>query len=128
MQPEPTNNRSHRIRDYVLYFAISFAVCGVTIFLGLSHIEHDKFAKWACAIGFTAVTFGMVIEQSKQLWRRKPFWLITASLLVLHCLAIALALPHIHQTKGAWWVVFVLEAVVFSNFIRWLFRSTPSPS
>jgi hypothetical protein len=128
MQPEPTNNRSRRIRDYVLYFAISFAVCGVTIFLGLSHIEHDKLMKWVFAICYTAFTFGFVIEQNKQLLRRKAFWLITASALVVHCVAIALALPHIHQTKGAWWVVFVLEAVVFSNFIRWLLRSTPSPS
>ncbi len=128
MEVDPTTNRSHRIRDYVLYFAISFAVCGVTIFLGLSHIDRDKLMKWVFAIGYTAFTFGFVIDQNKQLLRRKPFWLITASALVVHCLAIVLALPHIHQTKGAWWVGFVLEAVVLSNLIRWLPRSTQSPS
>jgi len=59
MNIELDKKRTHRIRDYVLYLAISFAVVGLILFVGLSHGDHDKFMKWLFFSFYTLSYSGM---------------------------------------------------------------------
>jgi hypothetical protein len=128
MQVVPTKNRSHRIRDYVLYLAISFAVVCMIFVIGLSHVDHEKSMKWLFFLFDTPVVFGFVIENSRASWRRNSFWFVTGSLLLLHCLALAVILTHVQHPKGSWLVAAVpLEVAFILNVTRWLLRPTPSP-
>jgi hypothetical protein len=128
MNIELTKKRTHRVRDYILYLAISFAVVGVILFVGLSHVDHEKSIKWLFFLFDTPVVFGFVIEASRASWRRNSFWLVIGSLLLLHCLALAVILTHFQHPKGSWLVGAVpLEIAFILNFTRWLLRPNPSP-
>ena len=59
MNIELDKKRTHRIRDYVLYLAISFAVVGLILLAGLSHRDHDKFMKWLFFSFYTLSYSGM---------------------------------------------------------------------
>jgi uncharacterized membrane protein YfcA len=127
MHIETTKNRRHRIRDYVLYVAISFAVVGVVFAGALSHVDQGKFMKWLFSVAYTAFVFGFLIEKSRTLWRRDSFWLVTISFLLLHCIAIAEVLTRVKHVEGGWFGAGILEALFLLNFSRWLLRPTPSP-
>jgi hypothetical protein len=127
MNIELSKKRTNRIRDYVLYFAISFAVVGVMLFAGLSHIDHDKFKMWVLFPFYTCVVFGFVVEQSRALWKMRSFWLLTGLFLLMHCIALGVILAHIQHLKAISWVPGFVEIVVLLRSIRWLLHPTPTP-
>jgi hypothetical protein len=128
MHIELTKKRRSRARDFVLYIAISFAFVAVLLAGALSHVDQGKFMKWVFISFDTLFVFGFVIEKSRPLWRRNSFWLLTGSLLLLHCIAMAELLIRVKQPKGDWLVGAVLGEIVFLlNFTRWILRSTPTP-
>jgi len=127
MQAEPTKKRSHRIRDYVLYFAISFAVVGVMLFVELSHFDQDKSMKWVFFLFYTLFVFGFVIEQSRALWQLRSFWLLTGLYLLLHCITLAVILAHTQHLRGISWVPGFVEVLFLLRSTQWLLRPTPSP-
>ena len=127
MHIEPTNNRSHRIRDFVLYIAISFAVVAAMLFVGLSHGDHDKYMKWVFFTFYTSVVFGFVIEQSRALWKLRSFWLLTGLFLLLHCITLAVILAHTQQLKAISFVPGFVEIVFLLRSTQWLIRPTPTP-
>ena len=120
------SKRSHRLRDYVLYLAISFAVIGAVLFLGLSQDHSNKPMKWFFFLFYTGVVFGSVIEKNGVLWKRRSFWLLTGSLLLLHCTILALILAHTQHLKAVSWIPGYIEIVVLMHSIRWLFRPDSS--
>ena len=127
MQIESKQKHSHRIRDFVLYIAISFAVVAVMLFVGLSHGEHDKFMKVGFFFFYTGVVFGFVIEQSKILWKLRSFWILIGLFLLLHCIALATILARTQPPKSISWVPGTVEIVVLLRLTQWLIRPTPSP-
>lgn len=127
MNIELDKKRTHRIRDYVLYFAISFAVVGLTLFVGLSHGDHDHFMKWLLFSFYTPCVFGYVIEQRRALWNLRAFWLLLGLFLFLHCIALAVILAHTQHLKAISWVPGFVEVVFLLRSTQWLLRPTPSP-
>ena len=127
MNIELSKKRTHRIRDYVLYFAISFAVVAVTVSIGLSHGDHDKFMKVGFFVFYTCVVFGFVIEQSRKLWKMHSFWLLTGLFLLVHCIALAAILAHTQHPKAISWVPGFVEILVLLRSVQWLIPPTPSP-
>jgi hypothetical protein len=127
MHIELTKKRRDRIRDYVLYFAITFAFVGVILFVGLSHFDHDKSMKWVFFLFYTLFVFGFLIEQSRALWKLSSFWLLTGLNLLLHCITLAMILAHTPHLKGISWVPGFFEVVFLQRSTQWLLRLTPSP-
>ena len=124
---ELSKRRTHRIRDYVLYFTISFAVVAVIPIVGLSHIDHDRSMKWVFFLFYTGVVFGFVIEQSRALWELRSFWLLIGLFLILHCGALAVILAHTQHLKAVSWIPGFAEIIVLFRSIQWLIGTTPSP-
>lgn len=127
MNIELSKKRTNRIRDYVLYFAISFAVVGIVMASALSHVDETKFMKWVFSCAETAFAFGLFIEKSRTFWPRNSFWLLTACFLAIHCIAIAEVLTHVKHVEGGWIGAGFLESIFLVNFTRWLIPTTPSP-
>ena len=127
MNIELDKKRTHRIRDYVLYLAISFAVVGLILLVGLSHGDQDKFMKWLFFSFYTLFVFGYVIEQSRALWKLRSFWLLLGLFLLLHCIVLAAILAHTQHLKAISWVPGFVEVVFLLRSTQWLFRPTPSP-
>jgi len=127
MNIELTKKRTHRVLDYILYFAISFAFVGVIVAGALSHVNETKFLKWIFFCGGTAFAFGFFIEKSRTFWQRNSFWLLTVCFLALHCIAMAEALTHFKHIEGGWIGAGFLETIFLMNFTRWLLRPTPPP-
>jgi len=127
MQIEPTHKRTHRVRDYVLYIAISFAVCAVTIFIGLSHGDHDKYMKVGFFVFYTCIVFGFVIEQSKALWKLRSFWFLIGLSVIVHCITLALILARTPHLKAISWVPGFVEIALLTRATRWLIPPRPKP-
>jgi TctA family transporter len=127
MNIEPSKKRAHRVRDFILYIAISFAVVAVILFVGLSHGDHEKYKKWVFFTFYTSGVFGFVIEQSRALWKLRSFWLLTGLFLLLHCITLAVILAHMQQLKAISFVPGFVEIVVLRRSIGWLLRPTPTP-
>jgi cell division protein FtsW (lipid II flippase) len=127
MNIELSQKRTHRIRDYVLYFSISFAFVGIVVASALSHVDETKFMKWLFCCAETAFAFGFFIEKSRTFWRRNSFWLLTACFLTLHCIVIAAVLTRVKHAEGGWIAAGFLESIFLVNFSSWLLRPTPSP-
>ena len=127
MEIELSQKPTHRIRDYVLYFSISFAFVGVVVASASLHVDQTKFMMWLFCFAETAFAFGFFIEKSRTFWRRNSFWLLTACFLALHCIAIAAVLTHVKHAEGGWIAAGFLESIFLVNFTRWLLRPTPSP-
>jgi hypothetical protein len=127
MNIELSNKPTHRIRDYVLYFAISFAFVGIVVASALLHVDQNKFMKWVFSSAETAFAFGFFIEKSRTFWPRNSFWLLTACFLTLHCIAIAAVLTRVKHAEGGWIAAGFLESIFLVNFSHWLLRTTPSP-
>jgi hypothetical protein len=126
MHIELTKKQRDRVRDYVLYFAISFAVLGIILAGALSHVDQSKFMKWVFFCAETTFAFGFFIQKSRIFWPRNSFWLLTFCFFTLHSIAIAEVLSRVKHVEGGWIGAGFLEAIFLVNFSRWLLRPTPS--
>ena len=126
MHIELTKKQRDRIRDYVLYFAISFAVVALILFVGLSQGDHEKSMKSLLFSFYTLFVFGFVIEQRRALWKIRSFCLLTGLLLLLHCIALAVILAHTQHLKSIGFIPGFLELVFLLRMTEWLFRPTLS--
>ena len=127
IENEQMKKRKHRLRDYVLYFAISLAVAGMTVFLGLSHFDHDKIMKWAFFFFYTPVVFGFVVEQSRELWKLRSFWLLLGMFLLLHCIVLTVILSSKQHLQAVSFLPGFIEILFLVRVTRWLLSPTPSP-
>lgn len=78
-----TRKRSHRVRDYVLYIAISFAVVAIAFTAALTGFGRG-WGEWVALGVFTYLVFHYWIRMCKPMWRRRSFWLITSVLFIAH--------------------------------------------
>jgi len=122
MKTELNKKPTHRMRDYVLYLAMSFAVVAAIFAIGYSRVDLDKAKKWAFALFYTSFVFGFVIEQSRMLWKLRSFWLLTGLLLLLHCIALAMILATTQHMRAISWIPGFVETVVLARSIPWLLR------
>jgi hypothetical protein len=82
-----SRTRSQLLRDYALYFAITFAFCGIAFWLAVEQNPDSNlaFRFAACALS-GMVSFGLFIKTSKPLWRKRSFWVASVLLLMVHCI------------------------------------------
>jgi hypothetical protein len=101
--------------DYALYVAIAFAVVGAA-FVVLSKWGDEAYIRWGGLAGFTAVLFGYFIQKSRQYFRDRRFWILTAAFLAVHLAAFAVVLIHVDEWKLIWFTGTALEYPVFAFF------------
>ena len=102
-----------RVRDYVLYVLIAFAFLG-TVFVVEGRWGHDAFIRWGGLAGSTSVLFGYFISESRDFFRERRFWILTALLLAGHLTAFFLVLTHVEEWKLMWFMVMVFEYPAFA--------------
>jgi len=77
-----SRKRQHRVRDFVLYIGISFAVVAVVIIAALTGFGHG-WGEWIAIAITTSVLFYYWLKICRSVWRLS-FWLITLLLLAAH--------------------------------------------
>jgi len=127
MHIEPTKKRRHRIRDLVLYLAISLAVAGTFVALALLGMSRDKFLKLDFFFFYTLGAFGFFVERSKALLRKPLFWTFLTCSFLLHCGISWLIFARVKHVNSDWIAAGVLEAAFLVAAAKRLFRPTPSP-
>jgi len=100
------------VRDYILYVLIAFGFLGI-VFLIEGTWGHDAFIRWGGLAGFTAGLFGYFVKESREYFRVRRFWTLTAVLLIVHLMAFAIVLTHLAEWKLMWFMVMALEYPVF---------------
>jgi len=124
---EVTTNRKHRVRDFILYIAISLAVIGAIFVVALSSVDRNLASKWAFFSVYTLCAFGFFIERSRSLWRKPFFWMFVSCSFLLHCGIIWVFLTRVQHVKSDWLGVSFLEAVLLFTVAKWLVPPTPKP-
>ena len=84
-----------RVRDYVLYLAISFVFVLMVLILG-SNLSLEASTQIMSLVFFTGILYGAFIFYNKSYWTRS-FWILTAILLVTHSalfIALVAKVPH----------------------------------
>ena len=124
MSFEPTNKR-HRIRDFVLYFAITLTFAGAVIAAALSDVKQDTIMKWNFFFFYSLIALWAFINGSRAVWSRPLFWMFFSSVLVLHCGILWVILTRVQHLEGAWIAAGVLEAAFLLAIEKWLIPPTP---
>jgi hypothetical protein len=92
--------------------AVSALIIGIVFEMFYAGMSPDFFVKW---IGFsimTALLFGIFIENSRALLRKRSFWLLFTSFLIVHCAAWAIILTHTKTWKFIWFYPMILEILI----------------
>ena len=109
-------NKRHRIRDLIIYIAISLAIVGSVPILIHFKVDSDATTKWGGLVFFTGVLFGNFIDKSRRFLRSPNFWLLVVSLLAVHLAAFMVLLLHVGEWRAPWFIAMILEAPVFNAF------------
>lgn len=113
---QPASRRIRgRIRDYVLYVAIAFGFLAA-VFAVESKWGHEVLIRWGGLVGFTAVLFGYFVSESRQFFKERQFWTMTALLLVVHLGAFVILLTHVDEWRLMWFTGMAFEYPVFIFF------------
>jgi len=113
---QPRSHAYARLRDFVLYIAISLAVAAAAIGVAQANVSHDAFIRCGGLIMNTSLLFGYFIADSRNLWRKWSFWVMTTALLSVHLIAFALVLTHVSEWKLIWFLLMYLEMPVLIYF------------
>lgn len=89
-----------------------------------SSVSHRVYIRWGGLALDTAVLFGLFINYSRQFFRQRQFWILTAVLLAVHLTAFTIVLTHVEEWQLMWFLVMVLEYPVLVFFRNRL----PNPS
>ena len=106
-------HRSSRVRDFTLYFLISALVIGAVIAVSEAGVEWHSFFPWMCFAVFGVALFGYFIADSRSFWTRKAFWVLISLFVTAHVLGFLAILAHVERVKPTWFVVELLEFVLF---------------
>ena len=104
-----------RVRDYVLYVAITFVFLGA-VFVVEGKWGHEAFIRWGGLAIMSAALFGYFISNSRQFFPRWQFWSLTAILLSVHLTCFAILLTHVVEWKWIWFTGMSFEYPVFTFF------------
>jgi hypothetical protein len=118
------------VRRLLLYIGLAFAALTVfvlffalTIRLGVTDEINGWFkGGWIGFVGYTGLLFWITVRQSRRRWLHWSFWLATACLLTIHCLAFIAILRIYPDWRVIWfWPMTVAEAGIFGGTLAWLF-------
>jgi hypothetical protein len=77
--------------------------------------------RWLALIAYTVLVFSFIVRDFRQSWHRAMLWLPLTALLVMHCVAYAVALRAIAEWRSIWFLpISVGEFVVFGFVLRML--------
>lgn len=104
-----------RVRDYLFYIAIAFASIGMAVFVR-TRFGHDAYIRWFGLVVFTTLLFGLFLKNSRELFRMRRFWEVTAVLLMVHLLVFVAILTHVEEWRLPWFTVMAFEYPVLNFF------------
>jgi hypothetical protein len=100
------------VRDFAIYVVISAAVASAALVVARSDISHDALIRWGGLAVNTCVLFGYFIADSKRLFGRVPFWILTACLLLAHLAIFGIVLHYASKWRLVCFLVMYLEAPI----------------
>jgi hypothetical protein len=112
-----TARRVH-VRDFVAYIFISFAVVAAIVVAALEGVSESRFMKWYCMVLFTAAVFGQFLLKSKDLWKKKPFWIVYAAGFTIHLLLCAWLFHLGGLISGIQWLLLALGEIFILVILR----------
>lgn len=112
-----------RARDLLIIVPLVIGLLILCAFFA-SSVSHRVYIRWGGLALDTAVLFGLFINYSRQFFRQRQFWVLTAVLLAVHLTAFAIVLTHVEEWQLMWFLVMVLEYPVLVFFRNRL----PNPS
>jgi len=83
-----------RLKDYGLYFAISFVIVAVLVTLIVAGISETKLMLGTGLFFFGIFPFALMIENSRPYWKKRKLWLLLSGFLVIHFGGLAWAFSH----------------------------------
>jgi|ERR1700733_1001946 len=110
-----------RLKDLALYVAICTVIIGIVLAMFANGMSWDFFVKRIGFGVFTAILFGYFIQGSRNLLRKKSFWLLLAFLFTTHCAIWVTVIAHAERWKITWFYPILIELAVFQLFRRKLF-------
>jgi cell division protein FtsW (lipid II flippase) len=117
----------HRVRDYLLYIAISLALVGMIFALARSNVPEPAFKKWFAFAFYTAFVFGFVIEKSRAARRKRAFWIFMVVVLAIQYCVFLMFIPRVDKANLVWIAASIAEVYILRRIANWLVRPTPSP-
>ena len=113
--------RKRRLRDLLLYIAVSASVIGLVFAMLAAGLTWDSFIKWFGLAFTTGSLFWYFIEDTRTLWKRRSFWSLIICFLVLHCAIWITLLIHVEHWKFIWFAPILLEIAIFVYVRDWIF-------
>ena len=101
------------IRDFGLYVLISLIVIGGIFTAYFFNVSVDVFARWFAILALTAVLFGSVLSENRDLWHKRSFWVVLIVIFMMHCggcVYVAVAKINFNGSKAI--VAFIVETAI----------------
>src|ERR1700745_672495 len=115
---------SNRLRDYGLYALISLGIIAGVVAAAELKVPRNTFERWFGGAMFSAFLFGQFLENSRQLWKKRLFWVCTGVRLLAHCVVLrALFLRGtLPRSSGSWVLLVCVEGFILICFRAMLRR------
>ncbi len=108
----------HRVRDFISYIFISFAAVMAVIVAALRGVPQSQIMYWVWMVLFTAAVFWQFVLKSKNLWKKKSFWIVCTLGFAIHLLVCTLLFHSGRQISGMQWVLLALVEVFILVIVR----------
>ncbi len=118
LSPTREHRRYRTARDYLLYILIGCVVAAGAIWAAESGVNSGQFMRWFGLTVFTAILFGAYLVDSRSLFRRKAFWLVTAMMLAIHVAAYTVLLMRVEVWKVTWFTVLTFLELLVLPLLR----------
>lgn len=113
---------SNRVRDFALYLVIGIALLALIFAVAYFGVNGDLFIEWFSLAAFTLLLFGYFIADSRSLWKRSKFWVISSLCLLLHLVGFLALMHFVTFVKPIWFgMIGVIEMVVLLGLRRLFF-------
>jgi hypothetical protein len=109
------HNSTSRVRDYVIYVAISLAVGAVAIGLGRSSLSLRAANEYFGLAFYSAIVYGVFISANWSSRRLPRFWLVTTAAFCLHGAVFVAIIVKIPYWRPIWNLVMFLELPVLER-------------
>ena len=112
---EPLYKRKKDLAAYVAIGSALIALLFISIHLGWNE---DIFMSTLIVTSNTLILFGVFIADSRSLWRKPSFWVLTTLLVFAHLLLIWSILARYGRWKPIWWYELTLVEALVILFCR----------
>ena len=113
--------RRRRLRDFLLYVAVSALAIGLMFAMLSAGLSWDSFIKWFGLAFLTGSFFWYFISDTRALWERKSFWSLIICFFVLHCAIWTAVLTQVEHWKFIWFAPMLIEIAIFLYLREWIF-------